>query len=431
MAVLSAPPTGTRATPYVWYVVWLLFTVNMLNYVDRMVLAVLIESIRLEIPMSDTQIGVLTGLAFAVFYAVAGLFIGRLADKMSRKRILMVSISVWSLATAACGLAGNFIHLLIARLAVGTGEAGSSPSSQSLLADYCNYRIRPAAYAIFAAGGTLGLTVGLAGGGFVADQLGWRAAFFVAGALGLPVVILLIATLRDPERGAQDGGAASMEDANFRQTMMTLFGRRSFVLIILASTCLAFVLFGVAQWVPVFLIRSYGLSPTEVGFFFGIAMGAGSAIGAIAGGVLCSRLVERDIDWLLLLPLLVGLPMVPLYFVVLYFPALPVALAAIFTVNVLGALGFGPMTASMHSVVPAGMRGTATAIYGLSTSLLGVGLAPFAIGLMSDLFGQGAQDATALRAALSVAVFVALGKPIFLYLARSSFRKNQVAGGAQ
>lgn len=406
---------------YVWYVIWLMFAVNMLNYIDRMVLAVLIEDIRVEIPMSDSQIGVLTGLAFAVFYAIAGVFLGRMSDKFSRKRILIGAIGVWSLATAVCGLVGNFFQLLFARISVGFGEAGAMPASQSMLADYCNVERRSAAYAIQSAGATLGLMVGLAGGGWIAELYGWRTAFYVAGALGIPVVLVIALSLKEPVRGALDHGADTMEGTSFKETLLFLWSKRSFPLILMSSTCIAFMLFGVAQWVPAFLIRSYGLSTAQVGTIFGVATGLGSALGAISGGLLCNWLVKKNILWLLWLPIIVGLTTVPFFEIALFASSLNVTIAMIFLVNFVGSLGFGPIVAAFQSVVPAGMRATATAIYGLITSLLGVGLAPFLIGVMSDIFGQGAQDAASLQQALAIAVVVGIGTPLFLFLARRTF----------
>ncbi|SIN64485.1 Predicted arabinose efflux permease, MFS family [Parasphingorhabdus marina DSM 22363] len=423
---MSNEPTGTAATPYTWYVIWLLFAINMLNYVDRMILAVLIEDIRQEIPMTDTQIGILTGLAFAAFYSIAGVLIGRLSDLFSRKKILMAGISVWSLATAVTGFAGNFVHLLLARLFVGAGEAGNTPASYSLLADFCNFQIRPIAYAIFSSGGSIGLMVGLALGGYLADTHGWRTAFFAAGFMGVPFILLVFFTLRDPERGIQDGVETAMEGTKFLPAVRFLFAKRSFLPIVFASVCNAFVLFGVAQWVPAFLIRQFGLSASEVGLYFGLAMGGGTAIGAIGGGLVTNRLVERNVYWLLFVPMIAAIAVFPFYLVVLYGSSVPLVIVAVFAVNIVGSIGFGPLTASMQSIVPAGMRGTATAFFGLATSLLGVGLAPFAIGLMSDWLGGGAQDAASLQMALTVAICVGLGAALFLHLAKSTFKPDQV-----
>ena len=410
-----------HSQPYVWYVIWLMFAINMLNYIDRMILAVLIEDIRAEIPMSDSQIGILTGLAFAIFYAVAGLFLGRLSDKFSRKKILVSVISFWSLATAACGLVSSFAQMLLARISVGFGEAGAMPASQSLLADFCNIEQRPAAYAIQSAGATLGLMVGLAGGGWVAELYGWRTAFFAASALGAPMIVLIAVTLRDPVRGLQDKGNESMSGASFKETLTYLWGKRSFPLILMSSTCIAFMLFGIAQWVPSYLIRTYGLSTSEVGLYFGTAMGLGSAAGAIIGGLLCNRLVKKNAMWLLNLPILVGLTVVPLYELAIFAPNLKVTIGALFLVNFVGSLGFGPIVAAFQSVVPAGMRASATAIYGLITSLLGAGLAPFIVGVLSDIFGQ---DAASLQKALGIAVIVGIGVPIFLFLAKRTFSED-------
>ncbi len=421
---LSKPiPTQT----YVWYVVWLLFVVNMLNYVDRMILSILIEDIRQEIPMSDAQIGVVTGLAFALFYAFAGLILGRLSDLYSRRKILSVAITGWSLATAACGLAANFWHILSARVLVGFGEAGTMPASQSLLGDYCNIKQRAAAYAILAAGGSMGLTVGLAGGGWLAEQYGWRSAFFIAGAVGLPIAAIVAFTMRDPERGRQDEGASSHEGTSYRETVSTLLRNRTYCWIVLASSCTGFMLYGVAQWMPAYLIREYGLSTGEVGLIFGLAMGMGAGFGAIFGGFLTNQLVLRGAHWLLTVPLLVNSIIVPGYWLMLYSPSLEITIGALFLVNVFGALGFGSIMAGLHSVIPAGMRASGSAIYGLVSSLFGVGLAPFLVGILSDQFSGGAQDAASLRTALAIAVIVGWGTPVFLWLARKTFDRDLVS----
>lgn len=417
----------TRPSPrYVSYVIWLMFGINMLNYIDRMVLAVLIEEIRVEIPMTDSQIGILTGLAFSIFYALAGIFLGRLSDIYSRKKILLTAVSFWSVATAACGLTVNYIQILMTRVAVGFGEAGALPATQSMLADFCSVERRASAYAIQSAGATVGLTVGLAGGGYIAEAYGWRQAFIFAGLLGLPMFLIILTTLRDPERGAQDEGADTKHGASFRETLAFLWKKRSFPLILLSSTCIAFMLFGVAQWVPAFLIRQYGISTAEVGLYFGVAVGIGSSLGAIAGGVFCNRLVAKDVTWLLKLPIIIGILVVPLYQFAIYVPSLWMTIGALFLVNFVGSIGFGPIVAAFQSVVPAGMRASATAIYGLITSLLGAGAAPFVIGLFSDYFGSGAQDAAALQRAISIALFVGLGTPIFLWLAKRTFKEDLI-----
>ncbi len=425
----SAPITAPAMTSYAWYAIVLLFLANTLSYIDRMVLAVLVESIRVDIPMSDTQIGLLTGLAFALFYAVAGLAIGRLADIVSRKRLLVVSIAAWSMATAVSGAATSFAHMLLARLAVGTGEAGTIPSVHSLIADYCPFRARPIGYAIVGAGGPVGLAIGLAGGGYIADQYDWRMAFVVAGLLGIPVAILVAATLREPQRGAQESGSDAMVGSGYGETLRLLMARRSFPMLVMATATIAFVLYGVAQWVPAYLIRAYGLSTAEVGLYFGIAMGLGSAIGSLAGGILCSWLLKRDRSWLLRLPMLVALMLPPIYLAAFHVASLELALFLILLVNIIGALQFGAMPAAIHSVVPAGMRGTATSLFGLVSALLGIGLAPFAIGVMSDWLGGGDQSAASLRIALSIAVFMSLGTAAFLALARRTLEDDQRANG--
>ena len=186
-------------------------------------------------------------------------------------------------------------------------------------------------------------------------------------------------------------------------------------------------LYGVAQWMPAYLIREYGLSTGEVGLIFGLAMGMGAGFGAIFGGFLTNRLVLRGAHWLLTVPLLVNSVIVPGYWLMLYSPSLEITIGALFLVNVFGALGFGSIMAGLHSVIPAGMRASGSAIYGLVSSLFGVGLAPFLVGILSDLFSGGAQDAASLRTALAIAVIVGWGTPVFLWLARKTFDRDLVS----
>lgn len=413
---------------YVWYVVWFLFVVNILNYVDRMLLSILIEDIRIEIPMTDSQIGLVTGLAFALFYAFAGLIMGRLSDIYSRKTVLTVAITGWSLATAACGLAANFWSLLSARVLVGFGEAGTMPASQSLLGDYCSIRQRAAAYAILAAGGSMGLMIGLAGGGYLADELGWRAAFFVAGVAGLPVAAFTLLTLHEPIRGRHDVSPPDAGDqSRYLDILRKLFSNRSYLWIAFASSCTGFLLYGVAQWMPVFLIRQYGLSTSQVGLLIGLSMGVGAGIGAIVGGFATNYLVRRGEHWLVTLPLGVNILVVPLYWAIIHAPSLELTFILLLCANVFGAISFGAIIAGMQSVVPAHMRASASAVYGLISSLFGVGLAPFLVGVMSDLLSGGAQTASSLKDALTIAVVVGWGTPICLLFARKTFLSDLVS----
>ena len=399
----------------------------MLNYVDRMLLSILIEDIRKEIPMTDSQIGLVTGLAFALFYAFAGLVMGRISDLHSRRTVLAVAISGWSLATAACGIASNFLSLLGARVFVGFGEAGTMPASQSLLGDYCNIRQRAAAYAILAAGGSMGLTVGLAGGGYLAEELGWRNAFFIAGAVGIPIAALTMLTLREPQRGLHDLVAAPASEIKYSDILRRLLSNRSYLWIAFASSCTGFLLYGIAQWIPVFLIREYGLSTSEVGLLIGLSMGVGAGLGAIIGGFATNRLVRSGEHWLITLPLIINVIVVPLYWAIIHAPSLELTVLFLFGANVFGAIGFGAIVAGMHSVVPAHMRASASAFYGLISSIMGVGLAPFLVGILSDWFSDGAQSATALRDALSIAVVVGWGTPICLLFARRTFQQDLVS----
>ncbi len=407
---------------YVWYAVWLMFGINMLNYIDRMVLAVIVEEIRVEIPMTDTQIGLLTGFAFAIFYAIAGLAIGRMADIYSRKKILFWSISIWSAATAAGAFVTSYIQLLLARIAVGIGEAGALPTTQSIVADYCPVEKRAAAYALLNAGGTIGLTIGLIGGGWVAQNYGWRQAFFVAGIIGVPFLFLLLTTFKEPQRGAMDAVAHSPSKSNLRESLNTLWESKSYIYIVISSCFTAFLLFGVAQWLPAFLIRKFGLSPAEVGMYMGAMVGSGTLIGAVLGGFLANRLAKQHVSWLVRFPMLLSLSFIPLYLLVFYASNLSAALGFLLLANLAGSASFGAILASMHSVLPATSRGIGTAVYGFMAALFGVGLAPLVVGVLSDFFANaGAEPAQALQQALAIAVFAGAGTVYGLFLAKRNF----------
>ncbi|MBN7797495.1 spinster family MFS transporter [Parahaliea mediterranea] len=422
---LSAANAATPATTYAWYVVGLMFSVNMINYIDRMILAVIIEAIRIEIPMTDTQVGLLTGFAFAIFYGSVGLFLGLLADRYSRKHIMIFAITVWSLATAAGAMVSGFFQLLAARVLVGVGEAGTMPTTQSLIADYCQVRKRSLAYAILNAGGTLGLTIGLIGGGWVAGTYGWRAAFLTAGAISIPVLLLLSFTLREPKRGALDAAGTETRPASFGTSLTTLWGVQSYRYIVVSACFTAFLLYGVAQWLPAFLIRKYELSTAMVGAYTGLTIGAGSLIGSLLGGYLGNRLSQKDLGWLLKLPFLASLFYVPFHLAMLMTDHLQLSLAFLFMANMLGAMGFGSILASMHTVLAPHTRGIGTAVYGLTTSIFGVGLAPLIVGAISDYFGsQGHSSAQSLEYGLTFAVWVGIFISVALFLASRSFKND-------
>jgi len=416
------PPTAAFSPGYLRYALAVLFLVNVVNMMDRSIMGVLLESIRRDMHLTDTQIGILTGFAFALFYAVAGVFIARLSDLYDRRRILALSVVAWSLMTAATGAAHGFWQFFIARMGVGVGESSAIPTSNAMIADYFPPAQRPLALAVFTAGSFLGVMGGSMIGGYVGELFGWRWAFVAAAAPGLPLTLLAL-TLRDPSRGGSDG-ALPVEAAPLPHTLRALAQNRPYLLLILTSGFLTFLLFGVIGWFPAFLMRAHALSQSTVGLFFGAALGLGMACGAVLGGLAANRLARGSLRWLTRLPLLLSLLFLPLYEAAIFASDPLWSLVFIALVSAIGGATLGPMLAAIQTVLPPPMRAIGAGFMGFSGSLIGLGGAPLAVGILSDHFAPALGEALALQRALAIAVLAAVLVTILLVLADRSFARS-------
>lgn len=426
MSDQTAVNKPTRA--YLTFVVVALFLVNFVNYMDRMVLSVVIEPIKGELGLSDTQIGLLTGLAFAIFYGSAGLFIAWLADRFNRKLIITVSMLAWSVMTAVTGAAQNFWHLFIARIGVGIGESGAIPTSHSIIGDYFTEQQRSAILAIFTAGATIGLTAGLTLGGYVAEHYGWRWSFVVAALVGLPVILVVGIWLREPVRGQADGIEAEPAPP-FLTTIKTLLRIPSYRHLAILSALSNLALFGVIQWMPAYLIRQFDMGVAEVGFFFGTALGLGAAGGGILGGLVANRLVKRNFMWLVWLPFGAALSIFPLYELAIFAPTSTQALIMVMIVNIVGGVSFGPLLTAIQTVVTPNMRASASAFVGFAASLVGVGGGPFIVGVLSDYFATTMGSADGLKWALAIVVSATLYSIVHFVLLIRCYAKDRILPG--
>ena len=395
----------------------LLSAVSFFNYLDRMVIAVLVQPIKADLGLSDTQVGLVSGFAFALLYALAGLPIARIADRSSRVRLISVCLVLWSAMTAVTGLARNFLELFLARMAVGVGEAGCVPASHSLLGDLFSPRTRALAVGVFQVGGLLGMSFGLAGAGWVAETYGWRTALVAAGLAGAPLALLLVLTVREPRRAEV---AASARGETTLQTISALAGRPTLAHLIVGLSIGAFATYGIGQWVAAFYIRSHGLGLAEVGLITGsIAAGAG-ILGTLAGGALMVWLRRRDARWELWQPMAAYLLAAPLFAAAFLVTDLSAALALQFAGTVFGAMGGGVALAAIQSFAEPHRRATAVALMLMLSSLIGLGLGPAAVGALSDMLAA-TQAGDSLRIALAVSTaFLAWAALHFLLAARSA-----------
>jgi len=399
------------------YVVWLLFAVYVFNFVDRQILTILIQPIKAEFALSDTEVGLLGGIAFAFLYSTLGIPIARYADRANRVNIIGTSLLVWSLFTAATGFARSFGQLFIARVAVGIGEAGCSPAAYSIISDYFKPEKRSTALAIYSMGIYGGVFVGFLVGGTVAQAYGWRAAFYVVGLPGVLLALIVRLTLREPPRGFSEGVKVPPEPVPFRQVVGRLWAKPSFKHVSLAAALHAFVGYGVGGFYPAFLMRTHNMTVKEVGLWLSLITVVGGVTGTYLGGYLSDRYVKRfgDRRYQLWVPGISTLVSVPLSIIAYTLPMKAAVLWMLVPGLAIGAMYLGPTFAIGQSLVGAGERAVAGALLLLAINLIGLGFGPLLTGVFSDLFrarflGQGMDDAHAtmegLRWSLCVMTFV-------------------------
>jgi MFS family permease len=404
-----------KSKNYRRYVLFLLTIVYALNFVDRQILVILQESIKVDMALSDAQLGLLTGFAFAIFYVSVGIPIARWADVGNRKNIVAGAVAVWSGMTALSGLTQNFYQLLLARIGVGVGEAGGSPPSHSILSDYYPAKERGRAMAIYSTGVYLGILIGFIVGGWVNEHYGWRIAFFAVGLPGLLIALIVKFTLREPIRGMSDG-IEIKTSVTFKETLSILWALKSFRFFALASGLTAFCSYGIGNFLPSFLIRSHGFETTQVGISLAITAGLGGIIGTYAGGHFADKLGLKDMRWYLWVPAIPAIFGPLLITSAMFMDNSTLALACLFVSTVFGALYLGPVIAITHTLVNPNMRAMSSAILFLVLNLIGLGCGPLVVGLISDALTPSL-GSDALRYAIAGVSFVGLLSMLAFYRA--------------
>jgi predicted MFS family arabinose efflux permease len=385
----AAPPAAAIRNNSPGYVLALLAAVSFFNNLDRMVLPILVEPIKLELNLSDSQMGLMSGIAFALFYATLGLPLARVADRYFRVRLIAVCLILWSAMTAVTGMARNFTELFLARMGVGVGEAGCAPASHSILGDLFPAERRPFAISIFQAGGTLGQSAGLALAGVIAEIYGWRTALLVVGLAGIPLALLMLFTVREPPRAPRHAEAAGESTWT---TLKALLARPPLVHLVIGVAIATFTTMGMVQWLPAFFIRSHGLNLAEVGVLNATAGVIAAVFGTIFGGYALTRLGKKDARWELWWPMMVfaifPFFMAPSFLVDDWRIMIGLQVAGFFFSASAGGVAF----AALQSYVEPHRRATAVATLLFLSSLLGLGLGPVLVGVISDLlalsFGQ-------------------------------------------
>lgn len=434
-------PTITPVTAgYRNYAMGLLLVIYVLNFVDRQVINILAEPIKNELGLLDWQLGAMSGLAFAIFYTLLGLPIARYAEKGNRPYIIAVSLALWSAFTAVCGLAQNFVQLVLARIGVGIGEAGCTPPAHSLITDYVPKEKRASALAFYSMGTPLGGLVGMGLGGVIADEYGWRWAFIVCGLPGLILAGIVALTLVEPriKQVMGDVKRVAAKGATFGDALKVLTRKRTFWLVAFAAAIKAFIGYGHAPFTASFFLRNhkaeiadlaamFGLqSQGFLGLALGIVGGLGGALGAFVGGQIADKYGGRDLRAYASVPAVAALLTMPVYIFAITYSSAAVAIG-ILTINaILGTLWYGPVYATAQSIAPPHMRATASAIMLFIINLIGLGLGPLAVGALSDLFAinGGMGSAEGVRWALVVSALTGFGAVVLFWMARKTIREE-------
>jgi predicted MFS family arabinose efflux permease len=362
-----------------------LLVVYVFNFLDRQIVNILAEPIRRDLGMSDTEVGLMTGLAFAVFYTLLGLPIARYADKpgTDRGRLIAIALATWSVMTAVCGLAQNFVQLLLARIGVGVGEAGCTPAAHSLIADRVPPERRPGAMAFYALGIPIGSLLGMLIGGQLADTLGWRKAFMVVGLPGVLLALVVTLLVKDRGRVVRADHAQAQGEGLFAAAA-ELLRSPAYLTLLAAASASSFLSYGKGTWTTIFFQRSHGLTPGEVGFWFGIGGGIAGIFGTWLGGWLADRYGRINRRHVVTAPAIGMALAVPLAISAYFATDWRIGLLLLLLPTVLNSLYYGPVYSSAQGLVPLRHRATASALLLFGQNLIGLGLGPLFFGMLSD-----------------------------------------------
>lgn len=400
------------------YVLVMLTLVYVFNFIDRQLLVILQESIKKELQLSDTQLGVLSGLTFAIFYVTLGIPIARYADKSNRRNIVAASLGLWSMMTAFSGLARNYVQLLLARIGVGVGEAGGSPPAHAMISDYFPPQKRSTALSVYSTGIYFGILVGFLMGGYLKQQFGWRTAFFVLGIPGVIFSLLFYLTVKEPRKGATDTGItlAGGNAPSFGGVLKLLASTKTFVYLALASGLHAFAIYGLFNWSSSFLQRLHGMTGAQTGLSLGLIFGIGGGIGTFAGGWLTDYFGKKDRRWYLKVPAYAIIASIFFAVGALFLQNVTLSLICIAFCGSLHSVYLGPSISVAHGLVPAPMRALTSAILFLVINFIGLGLGPLTVGAISDLL-KPTLGADGLRWAMAVIIPVSIASTTLFFVA--------------
>jgi predicted MFS family arabinose efflux permease len=402
---------GAKSEPfspsYVRYALWMLLIIYTLNFVDRQIVGILAGPIKAELGISDTQIGLLTGIAFAFFYTLLGIPIARYAERGNRATIIGTAVIVWSGFTVLSGMAQNFTQLFLARIGVGVGEAGCTPPAHALISDYVSPEKRASAIAFYSLGVPIGTALGFLIGAQLGATYGWRVAFLAVGLPGVALGLIAMLTLKEPRKLGLVAAGTNANTPGFFEAMGVLAKKKSYIYSVLAVTMISFLGYAHAVFMPQFYARSYGLDLRTIGTISAATALLAGGLGTYLGGVLADRAAKTDVRAYVTMPAIALLVGTPFFLIAMTTNNLTLTVAMLAFPTFLNAMWYGPIYAAVQGLSPVRMRATAVAIMLFVINMVGLGLGPLMIGIGSDMFAN--QFFVAPDASATFATFCAKG----------------------
>ncbi len=394
---------------YRYYVLFVLTLTYAASFMDRQIISILMEDIKAEFVLTDTQLGLLSGLAFALFYSFLGVPIARLADQYSRTKIIAIAVTLWSGVTVLCGAANNFTQLFLARVGVGVGEAGGLAPAHSLISDYFKPGERSLAISIYSLGAVLGMLSGLIMGGYIAEHYGWRYAFVAAGVPGIIIAFLVISSIKEPLRGRMDEGKVDEipeKERRFVKSIHRLWKIKSYVYACSGHVFGAFFSYAIGSWLPALFMRSYELNQSQVGMVVGVVILAGTIPGMLAGGYLADRLSRNNAKWRGYICMIGVSSCIPFFILAFQADSLYSAVILFSIANFLLTFHHAPSLAVIQIVVNPNERAFAVSILNFVANIIGVAMGPLYVGIVSDAFSARPGGESLSIALMSMMLFL-------------------------
>ena len=415
----SSPPEGRLFEGKRAYTLFILVVVYTFNFIDRQIVGILAVPIKADLNLTDTELGLMGGLAFALFYTGLGIPVAMLADRFSRTWIMTVALTVWSGMTAVCGLATNFWQLFAARLGVGIGEAGGVAPAYSLIADYFPPSQRTRALSIYSFGVPIGSAIGIMFGGIIASMIDWRWAFFIVGLAGIVVAPIFRLTIKEPPRGRFDRQLEKRPPPGFPMILRQLMIKPSFWLLSLGASCSSMMGYGLFFWLPSFFVRSFEMSLLNASLAFGAVLLVGGLAGIWAGGWLGDRFGHGDKAQFARIPAFAFLATIPFYVVAILSPSPMLTFVVLLVPTALGLAWLGPVISTIQHLVRPDMRAAASAIFLFINNLIGIGLGTYALGAVSDMLQVRFGDDSLRYSILAGTGFYVMAAILFFLAART------------